>query len=637
MGNVRKVEPYYMFESNEGEQRHQVEFDSDRQESLDKIRGELDCGSYYLEELYKDPDLARRAREEVRVAKERVPEELRSKARIINIRLDIEDGVDVPQALLDYKLAIEENECWEDEQERELRERIAGMSPEQVYADVMNRYDTAMADNPEDAIQLAYIFLGDTKKDKAEQRSLELALERFNEEEDIEAKYGAGKTILERAKNLQVETGVLKEVIEFLILHKETDKHYTNYLRASSFMELHRKGCLPKSDIIYWHARDSVRYDFDKRWYRHEIRQQILEKAQEYFDAGLLSLEHDADILDALTDKTPYEKEQGKFTKRWEKAERDLLEGSTIGVGRDITLHDVQDLFKNKLPQIEEGLLRNFYLRFRGSLNEIMRGRVNSWVTNTGEDIWKKDVAKMRLPLDKDTSIVLEVGWKDADSAECAGRQLGRLNIVYSDDVRIELRGVKIRWNRRLEREDVDLLGEEVPNVTATVQEKFTETLKDIIRPSVDVEDALRELVATAGESGLDDEGVEKLTLAIQQYAQHHKPPPLSDSACWGEVGRCLHTPNNFSRFCKENFDMQVGTMHYGNGISFYHEVSVIDGVVVDWTARQFPQLRDKSYPHVYLASESKTESLGVLKGGDYGDDETFREMAPLLASGVEF
>ncbi len=127
--------------------------------------------------------------------------------------------------------------------------------------------------------------------------------------------------------------------------------------------------------------------------------------------------------------------------------------------------------------------------------------------------------------------------------------------------------------------------------------------LREATQPEVDCSQSIDVFRRLARRLKLNKREAQDMINAIGQFATYYKSPPISDRDCFAQIGQCLVVPNKFRFFCKK-FNLEVDTPHYGDGESFYHEVNEWQGIIIDWTARQFLNLRTKPYPFIYLAGE---------------------------------
>ena len=138
-------------------------------------------------------------------------------------------------------------------------------------------------------------------------------------------------------------------------------------------------------------------------------------------------------------------------------------------------------------------------------------------------------------------------------------------------------------------------------------------------RPIEDCQRAVAKLQALGTEMNLPRESVERMSAAIQQYATYVKPEPTTGDQCHAEVGKCESTPHFFREFAASWHGLEVNTDIYWSSIGG-HQVNIwSNDVVIDWTARQFPQLREHPYPLVY-------------RRGDKIMPDRFRELGEYLS-----
>ena len=595
-----------------------------KKDTLKKIRG-FERTSIYIEKLFL-PEWETEKR--IASARNRVPTELREQARLGFIDVMIEEGKEVAPALRDYKREM-------DNMEAENQKKLKSLTDEEILQTVLRQYHQALTSEPEYAIYLAGLFLDDAREKQAIEHSVHQARSLFESSEDVHAKFRSAGILLRHALEVPMTAESLRAPIEFVILHKETDPYHTNYLNLRVLMELQEADRLPHSELIYRHVRPVVRSETGRNLHSHDRRREVIRRAQKYLDAGFLRLEEDGDLLDIVTDKTPYDKENDKVCQRWDRDLDALVQGYRIEKGSPVSMSELQRLLKQKHAVIENGLLRNYYWHYLRLLCKGYDERTEYWKPKD-PNLWRKDRKVQKFILSADVAICFEVGWRSKKRSELAKSLYSRYDHEYRDVGDLALRDITCSKpiGRFVINEPHSLKETNDPFFTENVVDGSVvlEMLRDIIRPPEDCEDALIDLRKIGTQEGLDKSEVEKIERAIQDFATFHHTPPLSDTDCSAQEGQCLTRPIDFLNFCKKRMKRKIELGYYGDGISTYHQVNVLGPIVIDWTARQFGSLRPKPFPYVYRLDEAKGLTVGLI-----GENKEYRETARLLASGVEF
>lgn len=144
--------------------------------------------------------------------------------------------------------------------------------------------------------------------------------------------------------------------------------------------------------------------------------------------------------------------------------------------------------------------------------------------------------------------------------------------------------------------------------------------IEDTNLPPVECKSAIDELSMIGAELDLDVKEIEKLAEAFRDFATYIKPEPKTGDQCFREIGKCFSAPYTFQDFCKKWMGVEVDVDHYsesyGGNPTFYHQVNLYrEKIVVDWTARQYPQFDNQPYPFVYRVGDSRIpKSWGPLK-----------------------
>jgi hypothetical protein len=173
-----------------------------------------------------------------------------------------------------------------------------------------------------------------------------------------------------------------------------------------------------------------------------------------------------------------------------------------------------------------------------------------------------------------------------------------------------------------------------IERITFDCIKNLVERMRPI--PDADVSESLAKLEELSRKEGKSLEDMEKMKKAIAAFATFQKPEPKTGDQCFLERGRCLTSPHVFIKFLKQFGINDVDTDHYGSSLGGFHQVNVWGNMCVDWTARQFRELRNSAYPYIYGRDEP--HHLGQL----YSDwsqekkDET-RYYESLIANGRDF
>ncbi|MFH1426314.1 MAG: hypothetical protein ABIG66_02670 [Candidatus Kerfeldbacteria bacterium] len=123
--------------------------------------------------------------------------------------------------------------------------------------------------------------------------------------------------------------------------------------------------------------------------------------------------------------------------------------------------------------------------------------------------------------------------------------------------------------------------------------------------PDADVSRAIEDLEKLTAAENVDEQELEKMKAAIVEFATFVKPEPLTGDQCFREIGRCLTAPGTFIIYMRERHDMDdIDRDHYGSALGSYHEVNRWGNICIDWTAKQFNELREKPYPYIYMADD---------------------------------
>lgn len=126
-----------------------------------------------------------------------------------------------------------------------------------------------------------------------------------------------------------------------------------------------------------------------------------------------------------------------------------------------------------------------------------------------------------------------------------------------------------------------------------------------IPKPDADVSRAISDLEKLAVAEEIDEESFEKMKMAIVEFATFVKPEPLTGNQCCKEIGQCLTAPDTFNLYLGERHEItDTDTEHYGSSLGEYHEVNTWGNICIDWTAKQFRELREKPYPYIYRADD---------------------------------
>jgi len=91
-----------------------------------------------------------------------------------------------------------------------------------------------------------------------------------------------------------------------------------------------------------------------------------------------------------------------------------------------------------------------------------------------------------------------------------------------------------------------------------------------------------------------------------QLYPPHEDPKEFT--------GACMTVPGQFAKLCQDRYGIVVELPHFGDGVSFFHEVAVRGNIVVDWTVRQFEQHREAPYPYIYRMGSRNAFLGGVVE-----------------------
>ncbi len=157
-------------------------------------------------------------------------------------------------------------------------------------------------------------------------------------------------------------------------------------------------------------------------------------------------------------------------------------------------------------------------------------------------------------------------------------------------------------------------------------------------KPEADCSQAFAALEQLSATEGLNKADVDKLKQAIQEFATFVKPEPISDTMCRDEVGRCLTTPHTFCIFVSNKFGVELATEHYGSAFGGYHQVNTLGKTVfIDWTARQFGDLRNTPYPYIYHRSDPKHGGGRLWSDLTKEEQEEIRHCERLEAAGIEY
>lgn len=156
-------------------------------------------------------------------------------------------------------------------------------------------------------------------------------------------------------------------------------------------------------------------------------------------------------------------------------------------------------------------------------------------------------------------------------------------------------------------------------------------------KPDADVSVAEYKIDELCSADGKSREEIEVMKQAIKAFATFQKPAPTTGEQCFGEIGRCLTAPHTFNIFLARNFGIKdVDTDSYGSSLGGYHQVNVWGNVCIDWTARQFSELRETEYPYVYHIDTPHHLGLPYSKWSEERKQEV-REMEDKERRGTEY
>ncbi len=114
-------------------------------------------------------------------------------------------------------------------------------------------------------------------------------------------------------------------------------------------------------------------------------------------------------------------------------------------------------------------------------------------------------------------------------------------------------------------------------------------------------------------------QATETITLlhAIKDYKK--RCPPHDNPSHF--IGACMSMPGEFARLCSNKYGINVETPHFGDVVSFFHEVALSGNIVIDWTVRQYPEYEDYPYPYIYRIGKD-TFGGGVVKRDENNRDK---------------
>lgn len=123
--------------------------------------------------------------------------------------------------------------------------------------------------------------------------------------------------------------------------------------------------------------------------------------------------------------------------------------------------------------------------------------------------------------------------------------------------------------------------------------------------PPEDYSQSKAVIMALAKEHHIPEEEAERLAKAVDEFGNYHEKEK-DNRGVLQLRGACLVTPLNFNSFVEARHGLKLEIAHYGDGVSFYHEVSLLDRkIVIDWTHRQFdgkfyPEGNWQQYPYIF-------------------------------------
>lgn len=339
-----------------------------------------------------------------------------------------------------------------------------------------------------------------------------------------------------------------------------------------------------------------------------------------------------------------------------------ILREQGIEEGKEISLEQVQKLIENN-PSLIDGIKRNFYWQLKNATltdyeentpytmksfsRHIYRDGsygVYPFVEKVREPYYKRKQGEEKQKSDRETVLGdvknklsaemifnLSPGENDFPLRASEGGEYFAVSFVFStnrekarkyydkdqsyfssvDDFNFE--GVYVYDTDELKERKKITMDEEMEKINSSGENKkiFFEKVKEMVEilepiPDADCSKAFVALDKLAEQEGVDKEVVEKLKTAITEYATFVKPEPTTGDMCFAEIGRCLTTPHIFNKFIKERLDIKLDTDHYGSSLGSYHEVNTFGDIFIDWTARQFGDLRDTPYPYIYHKNDKK-------------------------------
>lgn len=576
----------------------------EEKEALKKIK-DFERRSPYIEDLYfNSGEWADR----FKAAREKVPMQWRDRAKRFWLPFfpeNWEDKGGLPPELSAYEQEV--NKIMAD-----YHQFIDVKTDSQILEKVLEEYNLALNTNPEWAYKIAGSFLDEQSKIKAAKVAVEKELTELRATKDPAEKVKAAVAILQHHEETHLASEEWKEIVECAIEYKELDRYYHNGLNLHTLTYLREKQALPDSEMIYGFVRPMARQTIEGSVHRHEKRPELRATAEHYSALGFLRATEDKDLLDIVFDTTPYEKESDKECQRLE-VELDKLECINYGLEEDkeISLENLARFIQDNMPVIENGLRRTQYWHLRRDMFiDDRRGWGELKVNN-----FEKSKARVYFELDNNITLNFEFRMKNEKAYQTTFRdelQAGRTYFSKDDFI---FSDAYYSWRKSGEMKvaKIDSAGS---NNELTDQKvagnKIFPILREIMEPEVDCSQAITVFRSIAKRLQLDKRDTQNMIYAIGQFATHYHSPPITDHDCFAEIGQCLVQPNNFRSFCRK-FNLDVDDPHYGDGKSFYHEVNEWQGIIIDWTARQFSEFRTKPYPFIYASDDIKKIGFGKL------------------------
>lgn len=320
--------------------------------------------------------------------------------------------------------------------------------------------------------------------------------------------------------------------------------------------------------------------------------------------------------------KKQQEKELAALQERLNRSLATLeLEKYGIEEDKEVLLSNLSHLLQDKMPLVEKGVQRNRYWHLRRSMFWTPPSMGGSDLKNPN---FEKERGSAVFSLGKEIDLYFEFKMinKGAYDRTYADELRGNRTFFVKNDFAASDAYYRVKnpfkESVKAGLDDSSLADRHVSG------KAIKEFLREIMRPEVDVGEAVADLRLLARRLDLNKRQVQDMIYAIGQFATYYKQPPITDYDCFCEIGRCLTQPTDFQFFCKKKFGLEVDNPHYGNSVSSYHEVNEWQGIIIDWTARQYRKFRNKPYPFIY-AETDKNKIMGSGELASYKKSKNTR------------